>query len=462
MKFSLFKRAPRSGTKSRKSGVWYLRYQFEGMPTCKAISLGVTDKQVANALASEFRKEKEREFAGMLPPKRLRDAAKKTLSDHVADYVLDREKRGKGLKRNGKDNKQVKKRLNQLFAENGWQRFADVSADGFISWRNSSSISASTLNHYRAEVITFLEWCRKLGRIESNPLKDVSKIDVRAESKRKRRALREDELVRLLDSVPDYRRIVYFTASRTGLRWGELNDLLWRDVDLSGSSGSVTVVESNSKNKRRETLPLVPELFEALKKHKPTDAKKDEKVFFDGVPRARTLKKDLEKAGFPYVDEDGYYADFHSLRYSWATFMALHDVPPAIAMRLMRHSSIDMTTKLYTDEKHLPLRKAVESLPALGKPRGTQIGTLEVVSGGQIESQPVSTDRPKTDFKTFDYEWVRRLLSSLVSDGQMVEVAGVEPASLEPSHKASTCLFSFLISPLSRDETALLSGPASW
>jgi len=31
---------------------------------------------------------------------------------------------------------------------------------------------------------------------------------------------------------------------------------------------------------------------------------------------------------------------------------------------------------------------------------------------------------------------------------KLVEVAGVEPASLEPSRKASTCLFSFLISPI--------------
>ena len=35
----------------------------------------------------------------------------------------------------------------------------------------------------------------------------------------------------------------------------------------------------------------------------------------------------------------------------------------------------------------------------------------------------------------------------------MVEVAGVEPASLEPSHTASTCLVSHLISLPNRDGT---------
>ena len=44
----------------------------------------------------------------------------------------------------------------------------------------------------------------------------------------------------------------------------------------------------------------------------------------------------------------------------------------------------------------------------------------------------------------------------------MVEVAGVEPASPKPSRKASTCLFSFLISPIQprRNRAARISQPA--
>ena len=44
----------------------------------------------------------------------------------------------------------------------------------------------------------------------------------------------------------------------------------------------------------------------------------------------------------------------------------------------------------------------------------------------------------------------------------MVEVAGVEPASLELLRKASTCLFSFLISPVQprRNRAAWISQPS--
>lgn len=40
----------------------------------------------------------------------------------------------------------------------------------------------------------------------------------------------------------------------------------------------------------------------------------------------------------------------------------------------------------------------------------------------------------------------------------MVEVAGVEPASLKLSRKASTCLLLFLVSPAGRDNTRYLFG----
>ena len=44
----------------------------------------------------------------------------------------------------------------------------------------------------------------------------------------------------------------------------------------------------------------------------------------------------------------------------------------------------------------------------------------------------------------------------------MVEVAGVEPASPKPSRKASTCLVSFLISPIQprRNRAARISQPS--
>ena len=83
----------------------------------------------------------------------------------------------------------------------------------------------------------------------------------------------------------------------------------------------------------------------------------------EGVPRARTLKKDLEQVGIPFCDEQGRYADFHSLRYSWATHLQRQGVNSRMAMELMRHSDRKLTDRLYTDVNLLPLGETVRNLP---------------------------------------------------------------------------------------------------
>jgi hypothetical protein len=68
--------------------------------------------------------------------------------------------------------------------------------------------------------------------------------------------------------------------------------------------------------------------------------------------------------GIPFCDEQGRYADFHSLRYSWATYLQRQGVNSRMAMELMRHSDRKLTDKIYTDVNLLPLGETVRNLPA--------------------------------------------------------------------------------------------------
>ncbi len=43
-------------------------------------------------------------------------------------------------------------------------------------------------------------------------------------------------------------------------------------------------------------------------------------------------------------------AGFHALRYTWATFLQRHGIAQRFAMKLLRHSDIKLTSKVYTDE----------------------------------------------------------------------------------------------------------------
>ena len=84
------------------------------------------------------------------------------------------------------------------------------------------------------------------------------------------------------------------------------------------------------------------------------------------------MKSDLKKAGIPYK-ENSRYADFHALRHTLGTNLSSRNVPPRVAMELMRHSDIRLTMNYYTDTNHLPLSDAIAKLPVFTTGTNTQI-----------------------------------------------------------------------------------------
>src|SRR5205814_3620546 len=169
--------------------------------------LGVTDRDVAEKRAREFRQEKEREAAGILEPKVIRTAAQVPLAAHLEDYVADLEKRHRAG-RNGSGGRKLKTRITTLLDECKWKVAYNISADSFVGWRGRKDKSARTLNHYLQAMVSFLNWLERMGRIKGNPLKFVGKIDERGQSKRIRRALTDDELRRLV-AGSEWRGLVY-------------------------------------------------------------------------------------------------------------------------------------------------------------------------------------------------------------------------------------------------------------
>ena len=102
-------------------------------------------------------------------------------------------------------------------------------------------------------------------------------------------------------------------SARTGLRYGELSELVWGDIVFDGEKSHVLVRASISKNKKDARIPLITELEQLLSDFKTEGAKAKDRVFKEGVPRCVTLQKDLKAADIPYVDESGRYANFHAL-----------------------------------------------------------------------------------------------------------------------------------------------------
>jgi len=422
--FKVEKRRFREGGVLRATRCYYLRYRFGEMPVDRWKSLGVTDKQVAEKKAQEFVQEKEREAAGILEPKRVRDAAVRPLAAHLQDYVADLEKRNRAG-RNGRGGRQLKMRVNTLLKDCKWRVAYNISADSFIAWRSSQKKSARTLNHYLQAMISFLNWLERTGRIKGNPLKFVGKVDERGKPKRVRRAFTDAELRRLITGS-GARGIVYFMAARTGLRQDELRELTWEDVRFDEKIPYLRVRASCAKNKKEEQVLLIPEIVEALRAHRPVNYSPSDRVFLNGVPQARRLRRDSERNEIAYCDESGRYADFHALRYTWATFLQRNGIAQRFAMKLLRHSDIRLTAKVYTDESQLPIYDAVKELPPLFD--YTQIRAQISGAAGQnllhADAKSEGNDAVEPAGSKVD----RRMLTHAVPSGQMAVREGFEPS----------------------------------
>ena len=266
-------------------------------------------------------------------------------------------------------------------------------------------------------------------RIKANPLKNAARADGRGKQMRMRRALTDDELRKLVANSED-RGIIYFTAARTGLRQEELKQATWGDMHLDGNVPFVVVRDCVAKNKKEESVRLVPEIVEALTAHRPADWKATDLVFPKGIPRALRLRKDPERNGIPYRDELGRSADFHALRCTWATFLQRNGIAQRFAMKLMRHSDIKLISKVYIDEMQLTIYEAVKNLPRLDAvPGHTQIRAQNSGANGQIGSQPDAIKGGSIVHKTLVNSGVCHSLAEPVATCQLERVKGIEPSS---------------------------------
>ncbi|MBI4880603.1 MAG: site-specific integrase [Planctomycetes bacterium] len=271
------------------------------------------------------------------------------------------------------------------------------------------------MNSHRQDAVAFMEWCRKTGRVRENRLGIVPARDQDRDRKRVRRPLTDDELARLLEvAAPRGRRPLYAAAAYAGLRRGDLQRLRWGDVDLE--AGTLTIADG--KAKRVDTLPLHPLLgpeLAAVRPEKPLPAAR----VFSTVPTDLTRRHDFERAGIPLVDEDGRYADLHSLRGWLAMSLARAGVAPQIAQRIMRHADYRTTLKHYTVLSVQDAAGALSRLLPLGDSRteaARATGTGGAVPGGSLKAAPSGARNgvfrrqraAKTRRKTTSRQWARR------------------------------------------------------
>jgi len=424
MRFVYQKSVKRKGKKA-KSRMWYGKYRLPRDTRITYVALETTDKRIADRRLDEIITQTEREREGILAPKSMRDGAQRAMKEHLADWIADEKRRGR-VRRYWH---LVELRINKLIAACSWSRPRDVSADSFTRWRSGATGSAKTLNDYLDAAMAVLNWMKRNGRIASNPLEVVGKVETRGKAKVQRRAFTDDEMKRLLD-VAGKRRIVYLLAVHTGLRRRELFLLRWSDVVLDTPRPFLRVRAATTKNKRDAVIRLVDEAAEELRRLRPESVNGSARVLRGLMPLMRTFKADLAAADIPFTDGQGRRADFHALRVTLATNLSRGGVSPRVAMEIMRHSDIKLTMKNYTDVSALPLVEAMDHLPRFLpteplRMTGTewaQIRAHDAVAGGHVLSRHDRTTSGAGGSQVVVNSVVGHDLTHLVAGGHITEI----------------------------------------
>lgn len=285
--------------------------------------------------------------------------------------------------------------------------------DTALAQLSAAGLADTTLREYLAAVKGMLNWAVLRREIPYNPIAAV-RIDRRGGRARRRRALSEEEVGRLLAAGQDgprrrYCRIwqnrqrkdgsykaftvplameaklayeganintAYSLMIGAGLRLNEVASLTWDDVDLDG--GTLQLRAEWTKNRKDETLPLAPSLHTTLKKWR-RECREPERAVCKVTSRLlRYFNDDLAAAGIPkriggqrrqvagkvrWVGSQT--LDLHALRHTFGTRLNRAGADVKTIQTLMRHSTPTLTIGVYVHSDRARLQEAVESLPEL-------------------------------------------------------------------------------------------------
>jgi integrase len=362
MKFFVYKPKRKKNGKVVSGRLYRGRYKLEDDSLAIDVTLGVTDKQVAWTKMEKIVREAQQERYGIIPSKKTNDALKVPLKEYLQEFIAE-------LQRLGRDRHYVRQRENMLtllFSACRWKILTDVTVDPFLKWRREYHASPKTLNEYLLAANTFIGWLKRSKRLLfENPLEFIEKISTVGKQTYERRPLTDEELQNLI-KLSGPRGVVYLTAAHTGLRRKELHTLRWSEVFLDVQAPYVAVKAANAKNRKMQPLPLHPEVVAALKElrhsRKPNAS---ERVFHGIYPKWETFRNDLKRAGIKNMDDPSGKVHFHSLRHTLNHRLQENGVVPTVAQHLMRHSNINLTTRIYINSASLPLADAMRKVPSI-------------------------------------------------------------------------------------------------
>ncbi|MBC8374207.1 MAG: hypothetical protein H8E53_11470, partial [Planctomycetes bacterium] len=199
------------------SDCWYVRYT-DAAGKMRRGSTGCRDKRAAEKTLADILANVEKVKAGVMSQNEMSAIGHldTPLGKHTDNYLADLAvKMIRGRRVSPKHVCNVRKGLKRVVNECGFETLRDIDRRVVQRWMDkkavsprdpkdpdSQPLSARTINMHRAAIVAFCNWCIAEGRLTASPLAGLPKVE-QAEPARKRRALTEDEIARLLKAAQE-------------------------------------------------------------------------------------------------------------------------------------------------------------------------------------------------------------------------------------------------------------------
>ncbi len=383
-----------------RSKKWWGRYRTADGSE-KRVPLA-RDKTAAQAMLNELVTHEERKAAGMID--QFDEHAKRPLLDHLADYRRHLESKASAETHVQQTESYIKK----IPMGCNFKTIHDVSSSRVASWLSdlrTKGRSVRTSNAYLTAVKAFTRWLVRDRRAADDVLSHLSALNAHVDVRRERRTLEPVQIAALIAAARHGERfrelsgrdraMLYHLALTTGLRASELASLTSQSFELDFNPPTVTVEAGYSKHRRRDILPIRPDVAALLGQHLRDRGRGVGEQLWPGSwsrkAAAKMLRMDLEAAGIPYEDELGRVFDFHALRHQFISDLARGGVHPKEAQTLARHSTITLTMDRYTHLGIVNLTSALDRLPAITN----NVGDNEAAEQAATGTDGATSNRPK-------------------------------------------------------------------
>ena len=206
-----------------EAGTYTAKYR-DGSGIVRKVSTKCRTLDAAKAVLTELERRSELVKANVLTTEEdaIADHQNTLLGQHFSDYVAHLQAKSVSVGRI----KTTRSRLDRIAGDCDFGRLTDLNVAALERWlvtRKGEGMSAAARNGFREAWVSFGNWCKQNRRLVDNPFAVVPKANEKADPRRKRRALTENELCRLLH-VARVRPLAEYGRETVKLSPGQRND----------------------------------------------------------------------------------------------------------------------------------------------------------------------------------------------------------------------------------------------